>query len=211
MKAHTVQWNTAAHLPINETGWSSAPAKETFQECDWAGDVLEVDDSTERVRRSSQRFGAFRIGVILAFAHSLLFLALFLFMCARVGAETTGKPEGYQASLKMSSYNPTTERDPFLKSGGLVKSGSTAQQPAPAVVVPASAFKLQGILYQPSSPSALVNDTLVTLNQSYVIQTLVGSVSVKVAEVSPEKVVLLAGAQSIELRLAETNSSAPKK
>jgi hypothetical protein len=79
------------------------------------------------------------------------------------------------------------------------------------VVVPASAFKLQGILYQPSSPSALVNDTLVTLNQSYVIQTLVGSVSVKVAEVSPEKVVLLAGAQSIELRLAETNSSAPKK
>jgi hypothetical protein len=211
MKAHTAHWNTAAHAPVGETGWSSEPAQESFQECDWAGDVWEVDDSTERVQRTSQRFSAFRVGVILAFAHSLLFLALFLFMCARVGAETTGKPEGLQGSLKMSSYNPVTERDPFLKPGGLVKPGSTAQPTAPVMVVPASAFKLQGILYQPSSPSALINDTLVTMNQSYVLRTTVGSVSVKVAEVTPEKVVLLAGTQSIELRVTETNSSAPKK
>ena len=135
---------------------------------------------------------AMRTVAIMAFCQSLLFLLLWLAICVRAGAATPPQTT-FQPYLIVSAYNPVTQRDPLGKSGL-----SQESKVAPGVAV---AFRLEGILYSPSSPSAIVNGTLVTLNKTVTLTDGNGQTQVKPVEITRERVVLETGGQRVELRL----------
>jgi hypothetical protein len=136
-----------------------------------------------------------RIVGILAFCQALVFVVLFLFICARAGATTERKPTS-GLELNPSTYVPQNGRDPFgaevPKAGG----GTPVVRP-----VGTDMLKLQGILYNKVNPSALVNDQLVELNKITKVQTDQGEVQVKALEITRDLVLLDVGGQKIELRL----------
>jgi hypothetical protein len=137
-----------------------------------------------------------RIVGILAFCQALVFVVLFLFFCARAGAATDAKSTS-GLELSPSAYLPQNVRDPF---------GAEAPKAADGKAVVArltepDALKLQGILYNKTNPSALVNDQLVELNKTVKVHTEQGEVEVKALEITRELVLLDVGGQKIELRL----------
>ncbi len=134
-----------------------------------------------------------RIVGILAFCQTLVFIVLFLFICARVGAATGGKPTS-TLELSLSAYTPQSERDPF--GSEVPKSTGATQQ----LVAPDS-LKLHGILYSAANPSALINDQLVELNKTARVHTAQGDVEAKALKITRELVVLEVGGQKVELRL----------
>jgi len=103
---------------------------------------------------------------ILAFCQAILFLVLFLFLCARAGAATTNKPTP-PLELTLSTYTTQTARDPF--GAEIPKAGDGAS--VAALDVGASSFTLGGILYDAVNPAALVNDQLVELNKPVKVRT----------------------------------------
>jgi len=129
----------------------------------------------------------------LAFCQTLVFIVLFLFICARVGAATGGKPTS-TLELSLSAYTPQSERDPF--GSEVPKSTGATQQ----LVAPDS-LKLHGILYSAANPSALINDQLVELNKTAKVHTAQGDVEVKALKITRELVVLDVGGQKVKLRL----------
>lgn len=129
---------------------------------------------------------------ILAFGQSLLFLVLWLFLCAFAGAATP--PADLQMKVEESAYEPVKTRDPFLPVG------TTAKGPATATVN-VTALQLQGILYDPHNPSAMVNNQSVWLNKKVTLSTDSGPVEVQAVEITRQRVVLLVGGNKIELRL----------
>ena len=137
-----------------------------------------------------------RIVGILAFCQVLVFVVLFLFLCARAGAATEGKPTS-NFELSPSVYLPQNVRDPF---------GSEAPKAADGTAVAAriagpETLKLEGILYNKANPSALVNDQLVELNKTAKVHTAQGEVEIKALEITHNLVVLDVGGQKVELRL----------
>ena len=134
-----------------------------------------------------------RIVGILAFCQTLVFIVLFLFICARAGAATVGKPAP-SLELSLSAYTPQNVRDPF--GSEIPKSAGVTQQ-----VVGPESLKLHGILYSATNPSALVNDQLVELNKTARVHTGQGDVEVKALKITRELVVLDVGGQKVELRL----------
>lgn len=148
------------------------------------------------VRQPSKDTALTRNGAVvcmLAFGQSLLFLVIWLFACAWAGAATSpAKPLG--AQLQTSAYKPVKTRDPFLKAG-------QATADSKAVAGGSVVFRLQGILYEPANPAAMVNDQLVTLNKTVHLSTGNGEIKVKAVEITREKVVLEAVGQKVELRL----------
>ena len=138
-----------------------------------------------------------RVVGVLAFCQAIIFLVLFLFLCARVGAATESKP-GHGLELTPSTYATQNSRDPF----GAQVAGSTDTNGAKTVTsVGAGALKLMGILYDAAHPSALVNDQLLELNRPVKMQTAQGEVEVKALKITREVVVLQVGGQTLELRL----------
>ena len=150
-----------------------------------------------QARRDSS---AMRIVGILAFCQSLMFLALWLLMCAAAGAANA--PIEFVPDLKTSTYQPTNARDPFAKPGIAMQATKTAP------TIPIS-LQLQGILYQPANPSAIVNDKLLTLNKIVSFNTGNSEVQVKAVEITRESVVLDIGGQRVELRLSPSSPPAP--
>jgi hypothetical protein len=143
---------------------------------------------------------------VLAFCQVIVFLVLFLFFCARVGAATESKP-GHSLELVPSTYTTQSSRDPF----GAQLAGATDTNGTAAVTsVDAGTLKLMGILYDAVHPSALVNDQLLELNQPVKMQTAQGQVEVKALKITRELVVLQVGGHKMELRLggAERNQEA---
>jgi hypothetical protein len=133
---------------------------------------------------------------ILAFCQALVFVLLFLFLCAWAGAATEGKSAS-SLELNPSVYTPQNVRDPF---------GSEVPKVVEGVLAPVrfegtDALKLQGILYNKVHPSALVNDQLVELNKTAKVHTAQGEVEVKALEITRDRVSLDVGGQKVELRL----------
>jgi len=134
---------------------------------------------------------------VLAFCQAIVFLVLFLFLCARVGAATESKP-GHSLELIPSTYTTQNSRDPF----GAQVAGSTDTNGTGTVrSVDGGALKLMGILYDAAHPSALINDQLLDLNHPVKMQTAQGEVEVKAVKITRESVVLQVGGQTMELRL----------
>jgi len=154
------------------------------------------------VRRSGRCWPSAAQAVgILALLHSLVFLILWLFFCVRAGAAPAA-PGGSELQLRPSVYSPKSQRDPFADPG------VTAAAPdKPAVAAP-TAFHLDGILYQRGSPSAIVNDTLLTLNKPAEIDVGSGKVQATAVEITRSRVVLEAGGQRVELGLATAGPQA---
>jgi hypothetical protein len=160
--------------------------------------AVEAECETEVCRRTTggSLSTSLRIVGILALCQALVFIALFLFICARVGAATEGKTT---SSLELSSsvYTPQTARDPFGSEVPKSTDGAaTATRP-----VGTDMLKLHGILYNAANPSALVNDQLVELNKVAKVHTDQGDVEVKALTITRELVVLDVGGQKVELRL----------
>ncbi|HXI83083.1 MAG TPA: hypothetical protein VNL17_03220 [Verrucomicrobiae bacterium] len=143
-----------------------------------------------------------RIVGVLAFCQALVFIVLFLFICARAGAATVGKPTS-DLALSLSAYTPQSERDPF---GSEAPKLAGATQP-----VGPDLFKLHGILYSAANPSALVNDQLVELNKTAKVHTVQGDVEVKALKITRELVLLDVGGQQVELRLGGAEHNPPAK
>jgi hypothetical protein len=156
--------------------------------------VAEVEYETVvcRPAASSSLSVPLRIVGILAFCQALVFIVLFLFICARAGAATEGKPSS-GLELSSSVYTPQNARDPF---GSQVPNATGTTQP-----VATGQMKLQGILYNAVNPSALVNDQLVELNKLTKVHTGQGEVEVKALKITRDLVLLDVGGQKIELRL----------
>ncbi len=117
--------------------------------------------------------------MLLAFGQSLLFLVIWLFVCASAGAATqkpaTAAPVAPE--LRPSVYQPVAVRDPFLPPGTKLS--------GPAVVaVGADKFRLEGILWHPTRPSAIINSRLVELNRPAKVATAVGKVEVEAVEIT---------------------------
>jgi type II secretory pathway component PulC len=129
----------------------------------------------------------------MAFIQSLLFLVIWLWLCASAGAAATPKAD-FSLDLQQSRYDPVQQRDPF---------GRTREVPAETNAAPAVplAFRLDGILYQTTNPSAIVNDKLLTLNKTVALNAGNGEVQVKAVEITRDRVVLEAGGQRVELRI----------
>jgi hypothetical protein len=133
-----------------------------------------------------------RIVGILAFCQTLVFIVIFLFICARVGAATADNPTS-GLELNLSAYTPQSARDPF---GSQVPKSTGATQ-----LVGTDQLKLHGILYNAANPSALVNDQLVELNKTAKVHTERGDVEVKALKITRDLVLLDVGGQKVELRL----------
>lgn len=138
-----------------------------------------------------------RVVGVLAFCQAIIFLALFLFLCARAGAATESK-SGHSLELIPSTYTAQNSRDPFgAQVAGLVDTNGVGT----VASVDAGTLKLMGILYDAAHPSALVNDQLLELNRAVKMQTAQGEVEVKAVKITRESVVLQVGGQTMELRL----------
>ena len=142
-----------------------------------------------------------RVVGILAFCQAIGFLALFLFLCAWAGAATESKPAS-RFTLTLSTYATETVRDPF---GAEVMKTADATGSSSGHGASAEDFKLAGILYSATSPSALVNDRLVELNKPVMVQIGRGEVQVKAVTITRDLVVLEVGGQKVELRLGGTD------
>lgn len=138
---------------------------------------------------------AVRIVGILAFCQSLIFLVIWLLVCATAGAATKPKAD-FTPELKTSAYEPTNQRDPFAKPG-------VAAQDAKAAPGAPIVFQLQGILYQSTNPSAIVNNRLLTLNKIVTLTSGNAEVQVKAIEITRNTVVLEVGGQKVELQLSK--------
>lgn len=160
--------------------------------------AVEMESEAMVCRRtaSDSLAAPLRIVGILAFCQALVFVVLFLFLCARAGAATEEKPTS-SLELSPSVYLPQSARDPF----GSEVSKSTDGTAAAIRLAGSDMLKLQGILYNKVNPSALVNDQLVELNKTAKVHTAQGEVEVKAVEITHDLVVLDVGGQKIELQL----------
>jgi hypothetical protein len=141
--------------------------------------------------------GSMRVVGVLAFCQAIVFLVLFLVLCARVGAATESK-SGHGLELVPSTYSPQNSRDPF---GAQVVGGADTNGTATVRPVDAGTLKLMGILYDAAHPSALVNDQLLELNRPVKMQTAQGEMEVRALKITRDLVVLQVGGQTMELRL----------
>lgn len=137
--------------------------------------------------------GPLRVVGILAFCQMIFFAVLFLFLCAHAGAATPSQPN-FKPELKLSSYSPEKARDPF---GGETAKSSGGSATTEGTV----GLKLQGILYQATNPSAIINGQLVLVNKPTMVRMGPGEVEVKAVEITRNAVVLEVGGQKIELKL----------
>jgi hypothetical protein len=147
-----------------------------------------------------------RVVGILAFCHALFFLVLFLFICAHAGAAVSKSSPALQ--LNPSTYTAQTQRDPF---GSEVPKSAGAADARTTVTAGADSFKLMGILYSPTNPSALVNNELVELNKPVRVQIGQGEVEVKALVITRDTVVLEVGGQRMELRLGGNERAGESK
>jgi hypothetical protein len=138
-----------------------------------------------------------RVVGILAFGQAILFLVLFLFICAWADAATKGAPRP-NLELTASAYVSQTERDPFGAGITQLPDASGARTNGTAAL---GMLKLKGILYDPVHPSAMVNGELLELNKTVTVRTEQGDVEVKAVQITREIVSLEVGGRKVELRL----------
>lgn len=100
---------------------------------------------------------------------------------------------GFDPTLRLSVYQPTVTRDPFLPArAAATKSVASADQ---------SEFQLQGLLWDNTNPAVIVNNEMLVLNRPKKVLTSRGQVEVTAVEITRQRVVLEAGGTKIELPL----------
>jgi hypothetical protein len=163
---------------------------------DWSGDVrgLEFSEQTGGLSQSRPMLPALRWVSLLAFGQAIAFLAFWLFICASAGAAPAKPAQPFTLDLQLSAYEPTKARDPMTKVGAV----SPEAKLLPGAAIP---FVLEGILYQASNPSAVVNGKLLTLDKTVSLSIGTSEVQVRAIEIGRDKVVLEASGQKVELRL----------
>jgi hypothetical protein len=162
------------------------------------------DFGTDGCRKSGQPLRtSVRIVSILAFTHSLLFLVIWLLICASAGAAEDPKTE-FSAGLRQSTYNPVRQRDPFFKVTNAVREVKSL----PGTV---AGLQLDGILYQHTDPSAIVNGQLVTLNKIVTLNIGTEEYQIRAIEITREHVVLEANGRTVELNLSSKNPVGPSQ
>jgi hypothetical protein len=194
--------------PTTIVGDALAPPIATSHQSRYASDEAShpstsFRDSGAAGRRKLGRshWTSVRIVSLLAFAHSIAFLVIWLLICASAGAVEQPKAE-FSADIRLSTYKPVKQRDPFGKtSNGIreVKSQSGS----------VLGLQLDGILYQAKNPTAIVNGQLVTLNKIVTLNTGNEEIVIKAIEISRERVLLEANGRKLELNLSTKNSSGP--
>ncbi len=176
---------------------SSVPAADDRVAINWEIGVRRFDEalSAEMIRKCQDRSvsRAVRFVGLLAFGQSLVFLLVWLLICANAGASTAKAPS-FNPELQLSTYEPTKARDPFGKAGR----GSVESKVVGGAAV---TFQLQGILYHPRNPSAIVNGELLHLNKTVTLETPAGSAEIKAIEITRDRVVLEFAGQKVELSL----------
>jgi hypothetical protein len=150
-----------------------------------------------RSAASSSLSTSLRVVRILAFCQAIIFLVLFLFVCAWAGAATARKSSD-DLQVISSSYAPKKERNPF--GSGTVEMADTSAK-ADHVIAP-TLLKLSGILYDPVHPSAVVNGQLVELKKAVTIPTEQGEIEVKALRIARESILLEVGGREHELWLS---------
>jgi hypothetical protein len=133
----------------------------------------------------------------LALCQALLFVALVLFICALARATTEGR-RVFHPELVRSVYATESARDPF---GSEVAASAGAFDNGKMRAAIPSMLTLNGILYHATHPAAIVNNQLVELNQSVMVETERGKVEIKALQITREAVLLEAAGQKVELRL----------
>jgi hypothetical protein len=166
---------------------------------DWSLPARSYTETSISEDQRSAMPRAVRLVGLLAFGQSLIFLSLWLLICARAGA-APAKTAEFSPDLQLSTYQPTKSRDPISRAGAT--SLDVKSVPGAAAV-----FQLDGILYQHSNPSAVVNGQLVTLNKTVTLTVGNGQVSVRAVEITRDAVTLEVGGQKVELRLAQQDPS----
>ncbi len=152
----------------------------------------------ERTLSRHSRTDALRLVGLMAFGQSLLFLAIWLMICASAGAAGVNKVD-FSPDLQLSDYQPAKGRDPF---GGM----GAADASVGSIPIGTVAFQLQGILYQSRNPSAIVNNRLLTLNKTVTLETGIGTVEVRAVEITRNHVILESRGQKVELHLDPAKS-----
>lgn len=117
-----------------------------------------------------------------------------------LGAPATGPTSReFKPELTGSTYGPKKIRDPFGWSGTITSTPTQPRLVTPSVNFP---FRLEGIQYDPTSPSAIINNRVVQLNKPVTLAAGNAAIEVKAVEITAGRVVLLVGDQRVELRLS---------
>jgi hypothetical protein len=156
--------------------------------------------------------GPVRLVTVLAFCQVLAFVAMLLWVCSLAGAATTSASE---TELRSSSFEPVSQRDPFLPKHqpqpepvAAVVAAPEAKEPA-APAFSAADFRLNGILFEPANPAAIVNDRLITLNKIVTLDTPKGAVRARALAITRERVTLEVGGERLELRMDTATVRSP--
>jgi hypothetical protein len=116
---------------------------------------------------------------------------------AAAPSEAPGNGGAAASSIPQSSYsNANNKPDPFLP---VALKGKPSDTNAP---VSTFELQLQGIIWHPTKPAAVVNRQRIELNETVTFKLNSGSLTVKVIAIDRNRVVLKSGEQQIELRLA---------
>jgi hypothetical protein len=163
------------------------------------------DAVTENRSRDKSVGKAVRIVGLLAFGQSLLFLALWLLMCASAGAAPAKQPE-FTTDLSVSTYNPTKQRSPLSK----LPAGVIEVKSQPGVPL---RLQLDGILYEATNPAAIVNGQVLSLNKVVTINSDGIEAAVRAVEITRSRVVLEVAGRTVELslRTQSATDSEPKR
>ena len=159
------------------------------------GDPAQAE--TEHIVRQSPVSAAVRMVGILAFGQSLLFLLLWFLVCASAGAATSPRSATFNPTLQTSTYEPTKTRDPFSNVPVTALPGMAAKLPAGTPLQ----FQLNGILYETTNPSAIVNGQLVTLNKTVTMSSGGANILVKATAITRRTVSLEINVKKLDLEM----------
>lgn len=191
LQAHPSTWSHSAwtSASIDEGAFPSEPTP-----------VFNVSRKSGSVRGAEfgRLSGALSTVRILAFCQAIFFLVLFLFVCAWAGAATMGKST-IDLRVISSTYAPQKVRNPF-GSGTVQSTDGSAAKSSPAIAL--GLLKLNGVLYNPVHPSAVVNNQLVELKRPVKVLTEQGEIEVEALQIAREFIVLEVGDQKVELWLS---------
>ncbi|HUJ12126.1 MAG TPA: hypothetical protein VL171_19125 [Verrucomicrobiae bacterium] len=179
--------------------WTNLSLDEALRRVELAPKLnLSADSGKGQTARPSSVTAPLRFVRILAFCQALIFLVLFLFMCAWAGARTVAK-SNVDLRIVTSSYAPKNERNPFV-SVAIAQTGDPAATTSP--VIAPGLLKLDGVLYDPVHPSAVVNGQLVGPKRAVKVPTAQGEIEVKALQIARESILLEVGGQKLELWLS---------
>lgn len=166
--------------------------------------VVGADRDTGAVRR------AVRWVVMAGFGQMILFGLLFLAIRAHGETAEPARPaKVFPPPFTVSAFQPQATRDPF---------GAVARRDQPTgqggvtsethLIVQPGDLRLQGILFDPRAPTAVINDQILERGKPSALRIGTREVTVVAEQIHRETVVLRVGDQTVTLRLGEISEPA---